>query len=76
VKESGVEAAAAANLLRFANMTRNLKGTGLKEGASTRLLVHAGKLIAAGRDPVAATRGAIAQALTDDVADVCRPLMN
>jgi nitric oxide reductase NorQ protein len=47
-------------------MTRNLKGSGLDEGASTRLLVHAGKLIAAGIDPRAACRGAIAEALTDD----------
>ena len=34
-------------------MTRNLKGSGLEEGASTRLLVHAGKLIADGVSPVA-----------------------
>ena len=27
-------------------MTRNLKGSGLEEGAITRLLVHAGKLMA------------------------------
>ena len=46
-------------------MTRNLKGSGLDEGASTRLLVHAGKLIAAAsrRSPPA---GAVAEALTDD----------
>jgi nitric oxide reductase NorQ protein len=47
-------------------MTRNLKGSGLEEGASTRLLVHAGKLIAAGVAPVSACRAAIAQAITDD----------
>ena len=29
-------------LVKFAAMTRNLKGSGLDEGASTRLLVHAG----------------------------------
>jgi len=47
-------------------MTRNLKGQGLDEGASTRLLVHAAKLVASGVTPVAACRSAIAQALTDD----------
>ena len=31
-----------------------------------RVLVHAGKLIAGGIDPVAACRGAVAQAVTDD----------
>jgi len=48
-------------------MTRNLKGNGLDEGASTRLLVHAAKLIVSGVAPVAACRSSIAQALTDDV---------
>lgn len=66
VKESGVEDSVAANLVKFAQMTRNLKGSGLDEGASTRLLVHAGKLIATGVDPVTACESAVAQALTDD----------
>ena len=56
----------AAKLVKFAAMTRNLKGSGLDEGASTRLLVHAGKLIADGVTPVAACRAAIAQAVTDE----------
>ncbi len=47
-------------------MTRNLKGNGLDEGASTRLLVHAGQLIARGVAPRAACAGAITQALSDD----------
>jgi nitric oxide reductase NorQ protein len=64
--ESGVDAPLADKLVRFARMTRNLKGSGLDEGASTRLLVHAGKLIAAGIDPVVACQSAIAQAVTDD----------
>ena len=38
----------AAALVRLAQMTRNLKGNGLDEGASTRLLVHAAKLIGMG----------------------------
>jgi nitric oxide reductase NorQ protein len=65
-KESGIDTAMAERLVKFAHMTRNLKGSGLEEGASTRLLVHAAKLIASGVSPVTACRGAIAQALTDD----------
>jgi nitric oxide reductase NorQ protein len=65
-REAGVDADTAARLVKFARMTRNLKGSGLDEGASTRLLVHAGKLIASGVGPAAACRGAVAQALTDD----------
>ncbi len=64
--ESGVDAATADKLVRLAHMTRNLKGNGLDEGASTRLLVHAGKLIAQGIAPRSACEGAIAQALTDE----------
>ncbi len=64
--EAGIDETIAHKLVKFAHMTRNLKGSGLEEGASTRLLVHAGKLIAAGVTPVVACEGAIAQALTDD----------
>ncbi len=64
--ESGIGEEQAERLVRFADMTRNLKGSGLEEGASTRLLVHAAKLMVSGVSPQAACRGAIAQALTDD----------
>jgi nitric oxide reductase NorQ protein len=64
--ESGADAATAAALVRLAQMTRNLKGNGLDEGASTRLLVHAAKLIARGIPHAAACHGAIAEALSDD----------
>jgi len=64
--ESGVDAPTAEKLVRLAHMTRNLKGNGLDEGASTRLLVHAGKLIAQGIAPRTACEGAIAHALTDE----------
>jgi len=67
VKESGISADYAQSLTKFAQMTRNLKGSGLDEGASTRLLVHAAKLIMSGVTPVVACRAAIGQALTDDV---------
>ena len=65
-QEAGIEAEAARQLVKFAQMTRHLKGQGLDEGASTRLLVHAAKLMVAGIEPVTACRGAIAQALTDE----------
>ena len=64
--EAGIDEALAERLVKFAQMTRNLKGSGLEEGASTRLLVHAGKLISAGISPVDACHTSIAQALTDD----------
>jgi nitric oxide reductase NorQ protein len=66
VYESGIDAGMAERLVKFAGMTRNLKGNGLDEGASTRLLVHAAKLMADGIAPRRACRGAIAEALTDD----------
>ncbi len=64
--ESGIDSDLAGRLVKFALMTRNLKGSGLDEGASTRLLVHAGKLIAGGIEPVKACQHAISQAVTDD----------
>ena len=65
-KETSVDANTAKQLVKFAQMTRNLKGSGLDEGASTRLLVHAGKLIQTGVNPVTACKSSISQALTDD----------
>ncbi|WP_123399825.1 CbbQ/NirQ/NorQ/GpvN family protein [Inmirania thermothiophila] len=65
-REGGVDAETAARLVRFGRMTRNLRGQGLEEGASTRLLVHTARLIAAGIPPRAACRAAVARAVTDD----------
>lgn len=64
--ESGTDAATAAALVRLAAMTRNLKGNGLDEGASTRLLVQAAKLVARGIPVSSACHSAVAEALTDD----------
>jgi len=66
MRESDIDAEMAKRLVKFAQMTRNLKGQGLDEGASTRLLVHAAKLISSGIEPVVACRSSIAQALTDE----------
>jgi len=64
--ESGVDDLVSRLLIRLAAMTRGLKDSGLQEGASTRLLVHAGKLIADGIPPRIACRTAIGETLTDD----------
>ncbi len=64
--ESGVLLEQARGLVRLARMTRNLKDQGLQEGASTRLLVHAGKLMRSGIAPRTACRTAITEALSDD----------
>ena len=66
VHESGIDKDSAGSLVRFARMTRNLKGSGLEEGASTRLLVHAAKLIVFGINPLEACNASISQTLTDD----------
>ena len=66
VRESGIDHEVATRLVRFGGMTRNLKGNGLEEGASTRLLVHAAKLMASGINPSTACRSAIAESLTDE----------
>ena len=65
-QESGIDNTLAKQLVKFAHMTRNLKGQGLSEGASTRLLVHAGKLISSGIKPTLACRVAIIEPLSDD----------
>ncbi len=66
VNETGIDTDVASQLVKFAHMTRNLKGSGLEEGASTRLLVHAAKLMKTGVSPVVACRSSIAEAITDD----------
>lgn len=64
--EAGINAATAKTLVRLATMTRNLKDAGLPEGASTRLLIHAGKLMQSGMESRRACRAAISEVLTDD----------
>lgn len=64
--EGGIDADTAKKLVKLGELTRNLKGAGLDEGASTRLLVHAAQLIGAGMAPGVASTAAVARALTDD----------
>lgn len=65
-KEAGIEAATAGKLVQIAHRARNLKGHGLDEGISTRLLVYAGQMIAQGIEPVAACHMTLVTPLTDD----------
>lgn len=65
-EESGIDQSTAEKLVRLATMTRSLKDSGLQEGASTRLLIHAGKLIKSGIPPRTACKAAITETLTDD----------
>ncbi|MGY0794168.1 AAA family ATPase [Azospirillum argentinense] len=64
--EAGIEPAMARRLVAVAERSRNLRGRGLEEGASTRMLIHGGRLIARGVAPEAACRMAIVLPLTDD----------
>ena len=65
-KEAGIEKEIAQKLVQVGERGRNLKGHGLDEGISTRLLVYAGQLIAKGVEPVVACRVALVRPLTDD----------
>lgn len=64
--EAGVDKDVADKLVSIGERARNLKGHGLDEGISTRMLIHAGSLIARGVAPVAACRVALVRPITDD----------
>ncbi|MDQ6951892.1 MAG: CbbQ/NirQ/NorQ/GpvN family protein [Mariprofundales bacterium] len=65
-KEAGIDAEIAAKLVKVAQASRNLKGHGLDEGISTRLLVYAATLINHGIAPRSACRMALVRPITDD----------
>jgi nitric oxide reductase NorQ protein len=65
-REAGIDEAMARDLVKIGEKVRNLKGHGLEEGVSTRLLVYAAQLIARGVNPVAACEAAISSPITDD----------
>jgi len=64
--ESGVDADTALTLATLGEKVRHLRGAGLGEGVSTRLLVYAGQLIARGLAPRRACSVAVTKKLTDD----------
>lgn len=64
--ETGITTEVAGKLVSIAERARNLKGHGLDEGISTRMLVYAGSLIAKGVDSKSACRMALVRPITDD----------
>lgn len=66
IQESGVDAASAERLAVVGQRVRNLREHGFEEGVSTRLLIYAASLMAAGIDPHRACDVAIGHAITDD----------
>jgi nitric oxide reductase NorQ protein len=66
--EAGVDGGTAAELVRFGQAIRRLESGGLREVASTRVLIAAGRLVTEGLTMPEAAVAAIAGPLTDDVA--------
>ena len=64
--ETGIDEALAARLVKIAITARNLKGHGLVEGISTRLMVYAATLMKGGVAPRDACRMALVRPITDD----------
>ena len=65
-EEAGIDHRRAAELVRLGQAIRRLETGGLREVASTRVLIAAGRLISEGLTPQVAARAAIAGPLTDD----------
>lgn len=72
-RETGLDSARAAQLVQIAHAARRLKGHGLSEGISTRLLVYAATLMQGGIAPAEACRMALVRPITDD-ADIRQTL--
>jgi nitric oxide reductase NorQ protein len=66
VRESGTDDDLAAILVAIAQRSRNLQGHGLDEGASTRMLIHAGRMVRAGLSLEAAVHSSIVLPITDN----------
>ncbi|MGO9700044.1 MAG: CbbQ/NirQ/NorQ/GpvN family protein [Xanthobacteraceae bacterium] len=66
-RESGADRKTARRLVDIALRSRNLRGQGLDEGASTRMLIHAGRLVAAGVGLEEASQASIVLPITDDL---------
>jgi nitric oxide reductase NorQ protein len=66
VRESGTDDALAGILVAIAQRSRNLQGHGLDEGASTRMLIHAGRMVRAGLPLEVAVQSSIVLPITDN----------
>ena len=64
--EANIDVGLAATLVTIAERSRNLKGHGLEEGASTRMLIYAGKLLSRGISITEACQLALVVPITDD----------
>ena len=64
--ETRVSLDVANKLVSIAERARNLKGHGLDEGISTRMLIYAGSLIASGVNPISACQMTLVRPITDD----------
>jgi len=65
-REGGVDAGVARDLVLIGQKVRNLRGHGLEEGVSTRLLIYAAQMIARGIPAAAAADVALCSPITDD----------
>jgi len=65
-REGGVDESTARDLVLIGQKVRNLRGHGLEEGVSTRLLIYAAQMIARGIPPIAAADVALCSPITDD----------
>lgn len=65
-KEGGIDEATAKDLVTIGQKVRNLRGHGLEEGVSTRLLIYAAQMIAKGIPAVNAAEVALCSPITDD----------
>lgn len=71
--EAGCRADLASRVVKLGRATRTLKSHGLREGASTRMMVYAARLAASGLPVQAACEATLVGPLTDD-ADMTRAL--
>ena len=65
-KEGGIDESAARDLVTIGQKVRNLRGHGLEEGVSTRLLIYAAQMMAKGISPIDAAEVALVSPITDD----------
>lgn len=65
-REGKIDETMARDLVTIGQKVRNLRGHGLEEGVSTRLLIYAAQLISSGIAPAEAATVAIGAPITDD----------
>ena len=65
-REGAVDEGSARDLVLIGQKVRNLRGHGLEEGVSTRLLIYAAQMIARGIPPISAADVALCSPITDD----------